>query len=113
MLITDKLKDNKFSIRQILDKSDNQEGYRKSFFVLSEDLKEEDEEMSNKLKRELLIKRLISDKLIITDKLLPDKLNKLKKKHKEKTEVDIFNENVVSQIYIGVSPESREFQLDK
>ena len=68
--------------------------------------------MSNKLKRELLIKRLISDRLIITDSLLHEN-SRRNTLQREKTEVDLFNENVISQIHIGMSPESRQFQLDK
>jgi len=80
----DKNKEKRFSISQILDYGAESEGYKKGFFVLSEDLKEEDEEMSNRLKRELLLKRIISDNSILTSKLLPERFGKEGKKKEKK-----------------------------
>lgn len=108
----EKFQENKFSIRQVLDKSQNQETYQKSFFVLSEDLNEEHEEMSSKLKRDFVLKRIISDRKIISNKLIPERFNRDVKPN-EKSEIDIFNEKMICEIYSGMSAESREFQLEK
>jgi len=108
----EKFQENKFSIRQVLDKSTDQESYQKSFFVLSEDLNEEHEEMSSKLKREFVLKRIISDRKIISNNLIPEKFNR-NIRPSEKTEIDLFNEKMICEIYNGMSAESREFQLEK
>ncbi len=89
--------ENKFSIRQLLEKSDSQETYKKSFFVLSDELKEDDEEMSIKLKREILLNKLVVDKSMVNGKVFSDS----------------FNDNALSQIYLSLSSESRKILLEK
>ena len=84
-------------MKQLLEKSEGQETYKKSFFVLSDELKEDDEEMSIKLKREILMNKLLYDKSIINGKVFSDSLN----------------DNVLSQLYLALSPESRKILLDK
>lgn len=110
--LSDNYKDfNKLTIREILEKSDKNEGYKKSFFVLSEDLNEEDVEMSNKLKREFLLKKIFTDNKIISNKLIPARFN-FDSKFKEKTEIDIFNESMILEICNGICGESRNLQLE-
>ena len=89
--------ENKFSIRSLLEKSESQETYKKSFFVLSDELKEDDEEMSIKLKREILLNKLVSDKSIINGKVFSDN----------------FNDLAVSQIFLALCPESRKILIEK
>jgi hypothetical protein len=91
------LNENKFSIRSLLEKSESQETYKKSFFVLTDELKEDDEEMSIKLKREILLNKLVFDKSIINGKVFSDS----------------FSDQAISQIYLALSPESRKILLEK
>ena len=64
---------------------------------MSDELKEDNEEMSIKLKREILLNKLIFDKSIINGKIF----------------CDSFNDNAISQIYLALSPESRKILLEK
>ena len=91
------MNENKFSVTHLLLKSESQETYKKSFFVLSDELKEDDEEMSIKLKREILLNKLLYNKSCFKGKVFSDSLN----------------DNVITEIQMALSPESRKMLIDK
>lgn len=88
--------ESKFSIKSFLDKYDKSENLlsqKKNFFVLSNDLKENNEDISLKMKREILKNKLISDK----DMVMEHEFN------------EDFHEKVSNELYLGLSIESRKY----
>lgn len=90
--------ENKFMIRTLIDKNDPDTGKRINLNVLSDQIKEEDdEEASYKMKKEILLNKLMCDKSIINDK----------------TFANSFVDNVITLIYLSLSPESRNLLMEK
>jgi hypothetical protein len=90
--------DYKFSIKHLLNKNDVQETYKKNFFILSDELKEEDEEMSVKVKRQILLNKMLTSKSILSKK--------------SNSSLPIL-EKLINQLYIDYSPDSRKILIDK
>jgi len=90
--------ENRFIIKQLIEKCDPETGKRVNLNVLSDMIKDEDdEETSYKMKKEILLSKLMCDKSIINDK----------------TFANSFVDNVITLIYLSLSPESRKLILDK
>ena len=89
--------DQKFSITQLRDKSESLVTHKKGFFVIADDLNEDDDEMSLKLKREILVSKLMSDKNIIIDKNL----------------LSNFYDQIWSNVFLSLSNESRRVLVDQ
>ena len=83
----------------ILEKyGENQDNIKRNLCVLSDSIIDnENEEELAKHKKEILISKLMCDKSIINDK----------------TFANSFNDNVISQIYLSLSPESRKILNEK
>jgi hypothetical protein len=86
----------KFSIRSLLEKSEVMETHKKAFFVLSDEVKDDEDDLSVKLKRDLVVNKLMYDKSIILDKHLQTG----------------FNDKVLATVYLALSNESRKLMTE-
>ncbi len=86
----------KFSILQLKEKSDNLETHKKCFFVISDEIKDEEDEVSIKIKRDILVSKLFWDQAIITEKKL------------EST----FEESLLTSTYLTLSNNSRKALME-
>lgn len=86
----------KFSVAQFREKTENFETHKKGFFVISDELKEEEDDMSIKLKRDIIVSKLMHDKSIMIDKQLQNN----------------FNDNVLASVYLSLSHDSRKLLID-
>lgn len=87
----------KFSITQLKDRNENLETHKKGFFVITDELREEEDDMSLKLKREILVGKLMYDKSIIVDKQMQSD----------------FNDGILSSVFLTLSNESRKLLNDQ
>jgi hypothetical protein len=87
--------ESKFSISQLKEKNDSYETHKKGFFMVTDEIREEDD-ISLKIKRDILVSKLMCDKAIIIDKHLRGN----------------FNENVLTSIFLTLSNESRKALLE-
>ena len=86
----------KFSVMQLREKLENLETHRKCFFVLSDEIKDEDDEVSIKLKRDILVSKLMWDKTIITEKKF----------------ASTYEENLLTSTFLTLSSASRKTLID-
>lgn len=89
--------ESRFSIRQLFEKNENQLIHKKNFFVIANELKEDDEDISIKIKREVLLNKLINDKCIV---------------HEHAFNQD-FHDKISNELYLGLSMDSRKFLLNE
>jgi hypothetical protein len=89
--------ESRFSIRQLLEKNENQLIHKKNFFVISDELKEDDEDISIKIKREILMNKLINDKGIVNEHAFNQD----------------FHDKISNELYLGLSMDSRKFLLSE
>lgn len=87
----------KFSISQLRDKNDLHESHKKGFFVLKDELDQEDDDIYIKLKREILVSKLMYDKSIIIDRQFQSNIYDL----------------VLTGIFLTLSNDSRKILLDE
>ncbi len=84
--------ESKFSISHLKDKSENLETHKKGFFHITEELKEDEDDMSLKLKRDIVVEKLMFDKSIIID-------------HEDDIK---FTDEIKASIYLSLSRKSRK-----
>lgn len=93
---TNEIQEQKFSIVHLKEKSENFETHKKGFFIITDELDEEEDDMSMKLKREILVSKLMYDRSIIIDKQLQSSVY----------------DSAVASVYLGLSNESRRILHD-
>jgi hypothetical protein len=93
---TNEGQEQKFSIVHLKEKSENLETHKKGFFIITDELDEEEDDMSMKLKREILVSKLMYDKSVIIDKQLQSSVY----------------DSAVAEVYLGLSNESRRVLHD-
>jgi hypothetical protein len=86
----------KFSILQLKEKLDNLETHKKCFFVISDEIKDEEDEVSIKLKRDILVNKLFWDQTIITEKKLEN----------------TFEESLLTSTFLTLSNDSRKALME-
>lgn len=86
----------KFSIKNLMEKSESLETHKKGFFIISDELKDDEDDMSIKLKRDILVNKLMYDKSIIIDKQMQGSIH----------------EQVLANLYLSLSNDSRKILLE-
>lgn len=89
--------DSRFSIANLLAKNENPLIHKKNFFVISDEIREDDEDISVKMKREVLLNKLINDKGIVHEHAFNQE----------------FHDKVSNELYLGLSMDSRKFLLSE
>ena len=89
--------DQKFSISHLREKGESLETHKKGFFLITDELDEEEDDMSMKLKREILVSKLMYDRSIIIDKQLQS---------------SVYDSSVAS-VYLAMSNKSRRVLNDQ
>lgn len=84
--------ESKFSISSIINKTECFDTYKKGFFSVSEEIKDEEEESSLKHKRDTLMSKLMIDKSIIIDSKL----------------METFEDKISTSLFLSMSSESRQ-----
>ena len=92
-LLSNDNQETRFSVKSLLEKNENQLPHKKNFFVISNELKDDNEDISWKMKREILINKLITDKHIVHEHAFNQE----------------FHDKLSNEIFIGLSLESRKF----
>ena len=88
----------KFSISMIKEKIETNETHKNGFFVITDELKEEQEDdLSLKLRREILVSKLMYDDYVVRPKPLQSN----------------FDDQILTSIYLGLSNLSRKILLDQ
>ena len=86
------IRENRFSIRNLLEKNNNQLSFKKNFFVISNEI-DNNEDISWKIKKDILQTKMMNDKLILND-------NTFNKN---------FYDKISNEIYLGFSSEARYY----
>lgn len=85
--------ESRFSIKQLLEKNDNPLIHKKNFFVISDEIKDEDEDLNIKMKREILVNKLLLDKNIMHEHCFNQN----------------FHDRISNELYLALSLEARRF----